>query len=413
MESATFVSGLGGAFGMGKKVPRRRGFSPVPERRQRTNSSCSCIQSTNTGTPFFKRVILISIHNLLFATCWICARSNLTRRAGPSFVSTARSMIVAARQSAPRAARTALLRNSAAPSGAVGGRTSIHRWTSFETNPSRRSLSQLYSLDASTKPLPHLRPFPQTRTSDISPLWLAISAQRTFSTAHVLLQQQQQQQKTDDKAESSTGQESKQEEKKQDADQEETSQNGEKEKEKEKQNEDAPPPPPHGDKTPWQVFTSTMSSEFKASKEWNESTKALASSAHQFSESESVKRARSAYEAASDAASTKTSSAFKGTGKALGKGAAWTWDTPVVKGVRYGVSATGTGIEKATRPVRDTKAYKAAVGEVKDVIDDGSSSRYGGWVEKEERRKQKELRELHEAKSGKIHKVEKMEEDPK
>lgn len=185
--------------------------------------------------------------------------------------------------------------------------------------------------------------------------------------------------------------------------------------EKESKGEEKPPPPPHGDKTPWQVFTETLRSEFQASKEWNESTKALASSAHQFSESESVKRARAAYSAASGAATSTTSSAFRGTGKALGQGAAWTWDTSVVKGVRSGVKATGRGIEKVTRPVRETQVYKTTVGGVKDVIDDGSSSRYGGWVEKEERRKQRELRELNgKAKSGKPgNGAEKIEEDPK
>jgi import inner membrane translocase subunit TIM44 len=64
------------------------------------------------------------------------------------------------------------------------------------------------------------------------------------------------------------------------------------------------------------------------------------------------------------------------------------------------VNATGSGIEKATRPVRETDAYKTAVGGVKDAIDDGSSSRYGGWIEKEERRRQRQLREEMEAKSG-------------
>ncbi|KAI4223700.1 MAG: hypothetical protein L6R36_005225 [Xanthoria steineri] len=184
-------------------------------------------------------------------------------------------------------------------------------------------------------------------------------------------------------------------------------------KEKEKQ-EDAPPPPPHGNKSPWQVFTETLQSEFKASKEWNESTKAIASSAHQFTENESVKRARAAYSAASGAATSTTTSALKSTGKVIGQSAAWTWDTPVVKGVRTGVNLTGKGIEKATRPVRETQVYKTAVGGVRDVIDDGSSSRYGGWLEKEERRKQRELRELKEAagtgRRGK--RVEKMEEDP-
>ena len=172
-----------------------------------------------------------------------------------------------------------------------------------------------------------------------------------------------------------------------------------------------PPPPPHGDKTPWQVFTETLRNEFKASKEWNESTKALASSAHQFTENESIKRAKAAYTAASGAATSKTSSALKSTGKAIGQGAAWTWETPVVRGVRAGVSATGKGLDKVTKPVRETAAFKT----VKDVIDDGSSSRYGGWIEKEERRKKRELREMQEfqASGGMRKRNEKIEEDPK
>ncbi len=182
-----------------------------------------------------------------------------------------------------------------------------------------------------------------------------------------------------------------------------------------KKRDEPPPPPPHGNKSPWQVFTETLKSEFQASKEWNESTKQLASSAHQFTENESVKRARAAYTAASGAATSSTASAIKGTGKVIGQGAAWTWDSTVVKGVRTGVNATASGIDKVTKPVRDTKVYKTAVGGVKDVIDDGSSSRYGGWVEKEERRKQRELRELNEAGPGARpgKRMEKMEEDPK
>ncbi|PYH89429.1 TIM44 subunit of mitochondria import inner membrane translocase [Aspergillus ellipticus CBS 707.79] len=186
----------------------------------------------------------------------------------------------------------------------------------------------------------------------------------------------------------------------------------EKSKDEEKKDEDKKdaPPPPHGDKSPWQVFRETLQTEFKASKEWNESTKALASSAHEFSENERIKRARAAYEAASGAASSKTSTALKSTGQAIGKGAAWTWNTPVVKGLRKGVNATGTGLEKATRPVRETEAYKTTVSGVKNAIDDGSSSRYGGWIEKEERRKQRKLREEQEAKSGR--RLEPMVEDP-
>ena len=180
-------------------------------------------------------------------------------------------------------------------------------------------------------------------------------------------------------------------------------------KRQEKKEEEAPPPP-HGNKSPWQVFTDTLKTEFQASKEWNEGTKQLSDSAHQFTENESVKRARAAYSAASGAATSGTATAIKGAAKSVGQGAAWTWDTTVVKGVRQGVSATGRAIDTATKPVRETEAFKS----VKNVIDDGSSSRYGGWVEKEERKKQRELRELQEAAaSGRPgRRVEKMEEDP-
>ena len=77
----------------------------------------------------------------------------------------------------------------------------------------------------------------------------------------------------------------------------------------------------------------------------------------------------------------------------IGKSAAWTWDTPVVKGIRKGASAVGSGIEQATRPVRETEAYKS----VKQTIDDGSSQRYGGWTEKEERKRQRAEREARHA----------------
>ena len=179
-------------------------------------------------------------------------------------------------------------------------------------------------------------------------------------------------------------------------------------KEKKEKKEEQAPPPPHGDKTPYQVFVETMRSEFKASKEWNESTKALASSAHQFTESENIKKVRTAYSSASGAASSKTASALKSTGQVIGNSVAWTWDTPVLKGVRAGASAAGRGLDKATKPVRETPAFKS----IKETIDDGSSSRYGGWIEKEERRKARERRQLNESRDGKGP-AEKMEEDPK
>jgi mitochondrial import inner membrane translocase subunit TIM44 len=176
---------------------------------------------------------------------------------------------------------------------------------------------------------------------------------------------------------------------------EENGKNGEGEGEG-KADEPPPPPPPHGDKTPWQVFTETLRTEFKASKEWNESTKALQSGYQDLAQNAALQKAKSAYEEASKTASSTTSAALKTTGKAIGQSAAWAWDTPVAKVVRKGAVVAGSGIEKVTRPVRETEAFK----QVKDVIDDGSSSRYGGWLEKEERKRIRALREAEAEKEG-------------
>ncbi|KAJ5610884.1 hypothetical protein N7510_007603 [Penicillium lagena] len=231
-------------------------------------------------------------------------------------------------------------------------------------------------------------PSPPLSTTQLISPFAALPLTRSFHVATTLWQQKQQ----------PSQEQQKEEEKDEDGKSEDKSEGEQSKEEKgEEKKEDAPPPPPHGDKTPWQVFRETLQTEFKASKEWNESTKALASSAQELSENENVKRARAAYEAASGAAQTRTSAALKTTGQVIGKSAAWTWNTPVVKGVRKGVTATGSGIERATRPVRETEAYK----NVKETIDDGSSSRYGGWVEKEERRKQRKRREEMEARTGK------------
>lgn len=163
-------------------------------------------------------------------------------------------------------------------------------------------------------------------------------------------------------------------------------------------------PPPHGDKTPWQVFTETLNAEFKNSKEWNQGTKELSGSIHDFTQNPNVQRARSAYSKAAEAASTNTGKVLLGTAGAIGKGAAWTWDTSIMKGLRATGNAIGSGVEKVTRPVRETEAYKS----VKDTIDDGSSQRYGGWTEREERRKKREAEEARRAPK----KQEVFEEDP-
>ncbi|KAB8238798.1 protein translocase subunit TIM44 [Aspergillus alliaceus] len=269
-------------------------------------------------------------------------------------------------------ARAATLRSQVSSLRTVASQRSSVQAFSYSTSPTARLPFSSIS-ERATRPLSQL----------LSP-YAALPLTRSFHAGTPRWQQQEQKKEKESE-----------EEKKE-----------EKDEDKSEEDKKDAPPPPHGDKSPWQVFRETLQSEFKASKEWNESTKALASSAHQFSENENIKKARAAYEAAHGAATSKTGAALKTTGKALGKGASWTWNTSVVKGIRKGVNATGSGIEKATRPVRETEAYK----NVKDAIDDGSSSRYGGWIEKEERRRLRKQREEMEMKAGK--RIEPMVEDP-
>ncbi|KAL3491221.1 hypothetical protein BJX62DRAFT_129018 [Aspergillus germanicus] len=294
-------------------------------------------------------------------------------------------MIAASRMSAT--VRVAALRSQASALRTTSGNIIAFQRSSLQSPSFKTS----FTSELASSPVSRL----------LSP-YATLNLTRSFHAGTPRLQQKQEQkqeQQDEKKSEESN------EEKKDKDDSKESKEEG-----KSEEKEDAPPPPPHGDKSPWQVFRDTLQQEFKASKEWNESTKALASSAHQFSENENIKRARAAYEAASGAATTRTSSAIKTTGRALGKSAQWTWNTPVVKGIRKGANVTASGLEKATRPVRETEAYKSAVGGVKQAIDDGSSSRYGGWIEKEERRRQRQLREEAEAKSGR--RSEPMVEDP-
>lgn len=216
----------------------------------------------------------------------------------------------------------------------------------------------------------------------------AFAKARAESEAQFSKQQEQQQQETGDKAEgeSAEGEQKKQGDEKAEA-----------------------PPPPHGSKTPWQVFTETLQAEFKASKEWEESTKQLSGSINDFTQNPNVQRARSAYSRAAETASTVTGKAFLGTAGAIGRSAAWTWQTPVVRGIRHGAAAVGSGVEKATRPVRETEAYKS----VKETIDDGASSqRYGGWTEREERRRRREELNLKQGFTSNSQPGENLSEDP-
>lgn len=149
-------------------------------------------------------------------------------------------------------------------------------------------------------------------------------------------------------------------------------------------------------KSPMQVFFETFKTEVQKSSELKENIKALQDETGRVTESEAFKKAKDAFDKAQKRSSAAGKVAKK-TAEVVGDVAYKAWDSPVGKGVRYTVKTGSDAADKVFEPVRKTSVYK----NVSSVIDDGSSSAYGGFLSKEERERlrQKELEER--LKSGK------------
>lgn len=148
----------------------------------------------------------------------------------------------------------------------------------------------------------------------------------------------------------------------------------------------------NGNKSPFQVFVDTFKQEWGKSKELQENIKALSDETGRMSESAAFKRAKEALEKAKSGtqeASSMTGEGLKKAGKVVGTAATAAWDSSVVKGTRKVVSSAADSVDRATEPIRQTEIYK----DIKNVIDDGSSMRYGGFEEKEARKRRRELEE--------------------
>ncbi len=140
-----------------------------------------------------------------------------------------------------------------------------------------------------------------------------------------------------------------------------------------------------GQKTPIQVFIDTFRSEIKKSEDLQHNIKALQDETGKMSESDAYKKAKEAYEAAKKGTSA-TGEVVKKAGKIVGEAAVQAWDSPVGKTTRHVVNATSESVSKATEPIRKTQAYQ----DIKEVIDDGDSSMYGGFDAKDVRHKKRE-----------------------
>lgn len=78
-------------------------------------------------------------------------------------------------------------------------------------------------------------------------------------------------------------------------------------------------------------------------------------------------------------------------------------DSEVLKAIARATNSVSAFADRATAPIRDTEAYKAIAASVEEAFDDasGSALRYGGYTEKETRRRRREQRALKAGKTTK------------
>ncbi|AGO11660.1 AaceriADL118Cp [[Ashbya] aceris (nom. inval.)] len=141
----------------------------------------------------------------------------------------------------------------------------------------------------------------------------------------------------------------------------------------------------NGPKSPLQVFRETFKEEWKKSQELQDNIKALQDAGGRLGESDAYKKAREAYLKAQKG-STIVGKTLKRTGETLENITAQAWDSEIGKSTREAVNKTAQKLDESFEPVRQTKVYK----DMSEIIDDGESSRYGGFMEKERRREKRE-----------------------
>lgn len=129
----------------------------------------------------------------------------------------------------------------------------------------------------------------------------------------------------------------------------------------------------------------TFKSELKKSNELQESVKALQDSTRSLSESDNFKRAQEVYNKARDVgeqAGGVGTKVLSKSAKGVGKSVSFVWRSAPVRLFRFVIAKCFHLATVATAPIRNSRWYK----QIRDVVDDGSSSRYGGYTDKTNRK---------------------------
>ncbi|KAG8924415.1 protein translocase subunit [Tulasnella sp. 419] len=156
-------------------------------------------------------------------------------------------------------------------------------------------------------------------------------------------------------------------------------------------------------KSPFQTFVDVLKEELRKNKELQDNVKQLQGDVDKFQDLESMKRAKEMYERARLTSSIKENPKLRAAaeelkkqgikiGDAVGEAVRAMEESEIMRGLSKASAAVAKGVSTATAPVRNTAAYKVLAETVLDALDDSVSSKYGGYEEKEARRKRREQR---------------------
>ncbi|KAG8913324.1 protein translocase subunit [Tulasnella sp. 408] len=158
-------------------------------------------------------------------------------------------------------------------------------------------------------------------------------------------------------------------------------------------------------RSPYQIFVETLKEELRKNQELQDNVKQLQGDVDKFQDSESMKRAKEMYERARLTSSIKENPKLRAAAEelrkqgvkvsdAVGEALKSMEESEFMRGLVKASSAVASTVGTATAPIRNTAAYKVLADTVVDALDDSISSKYGGYEDKEIRRKRRQDRLL-------------------
>jgi len=151
--------------------------------------------------------------------------------------------------------------------------------------------------------------------------------------------------------------------------------------------------------------------------------KQLQGDVDKFQDSETMKRAKAAYEQARLTTSIKENPRLRAAAEELRKGGVKVGDavsealktmeeSELARAIARAGAAVSSTIEKTTEPIRNTAAYKSLSQSIEEALDDSGTAKHAGFEEKELRRRRRQLRLAKAGKESRMGKSARVKADP-